>query len=142
MSNMEFAAFAAVIVPLATNTINSVMIAMDEGDEELFASCFTDSGTCTIKLANKTFTGKEELKTLCTSLHNKFKGKRHWEGNVCIRQGEPGVLTNTSYWKALDGGDIISTGIHRDIIECDGETCKIVSREIIHTFTQEQGHIE
>ena len=142
MSSMELASFGSVIVPLATNTLNSIMIAMDEGDAALFASCYTPDGTCTIKLANKTSTGTEALSALCMGLHNKFKGVRHWEGNVCIRQPEPGVLTNTSYWKALSGGEIISTGIHKDVLECDGETCKIKSREIIHTWTKEGGHVD
>ena len=139
---MEFSSFASVIVPLATNCMHSVMIAMDEGDSELFASCFTSEGSCTIKVADKTSTGHDELKQLCASLHSKFQGIRHWEGNVCVRQAGPGVLSNTSYWKALNGGEIVSTGIHKDIIECDGETCKIVAREIIHTWTKEGGHID
>jgi hypothetical protein len=140
---MEFANFAAVIIPLATNTINKVMIAMDSGDSELFSSCFTETGTCTIQIANNTtHTGTAELQKLCKTLSEKFSGVRHWEGNVCLQEGEEGGLTNTSYWKAMNGGEVVSTGIHKDILECDGETCKIIERIIIHTWTKEGGHID
>ena len=138
---MEFANFSSVIIPLATNTINSFLIAMDSGDVELFSSCFTDTGTCTIKIANATSTGTSELQALCKGLHEKFIGVRHWEGNICLRQTKKDALTSTSYWKALDGGEIVSTGIHKDVLECDGESCKIISREIIHTWTKAGGHI-
>ena len=127
-------------IPVATNVLNTVMIAMDSGDAELFSSCFTDSGSCTIQIANKTHTGTEELRQLCMALSQKFRGVRHWEGNVCLQATDEG-LTNTSYWKALDGGEIVSTGIHRDVLECDGKNCKIVSRQIIHTWTKAGGHV-
>ena len=60
-------------IPVATNVLNTVMIAMDSGDAELFSSCFTDSGSCTIQIANKTHTGTEELRQLCMALSPKFE---------------------------------------------------------------------
>ena len=137
---MEFCNFASVIVPLATNAVNQIMIAMDAGNEDAFAGQFTETGTCHVIVMDRTFEGTSELKGLCKTLHTKFKGVRHWEGNVCITQEEDG-LTNTSYWKAMNGGECVSTGMHKDILECDGETCKIISRTIIHFWTKAGGHI-
>lgn len=50
--------------------------------------------------------------------------------------------TNVSYWKAMDGGEIVSTGIHRDrLVLLDGVWI-IRHRVIDHTWTKAGGHRE
>ena len=103
----------------------------------------------------------------------------HWEGNVylesveddvdskCapdvfnVNMTEPGsdvlkaraagvsVMKNTSYWKALRGGECISVGLHRDIFVKpkavkDGDFAEWLcyKREIAHLWTKERGYIE
>ena len=135
-------------IPLATNCINQVMLAMDAGDEESFSNQFTEDGACTVKIMGKTFTGTDSLMELCNTLHTKFKGVRHWEGNVCLTQNEGSVggseWVNRSYWKALNGGEVVSTGLHEDKLVCNADTgaFKIVTRTINHFWTKAGGHIE
>ena len=128
-----------------TNLLNSVMLAMDTGEEFVFSSCFTADGTCDIKLMNQTFSGTEQLAGLCAMLAEKFRDARHWEGNVCITEGEGGRIMNTSYWKAIDGGEIISTGVHRDVLvrhpNIEGQWL-IKNRIIDHTYTKAGGKRE
>jgi len=72
------------------------------------------------------------------------------KGNVCVDvqflEGPDGDkvenVTNTSYWKALDGGQVVSTGIHRDTFRLCGSHYLIASRVIDHTWTKEGGHRE
>ena len=70
---------------------------MDDGDQEAFASCFTEDGRCEVcvifdvviqrpvtsflqvLLTGTVKTGTEELKGLCGFLHDKFRTCRHWE---------------------------------------------------------------
>ena len=50
--------------------------------------------------------------------------------------------TNVSYWKAMDGGEIVSTGIHRDrLVPLDG-VWVIRHRLNDHTWTKAGGHRE
>jgi hypothetical protein len=137
-------------IALVTNTLNTVMIAMDTGDGNLFASCFTEDGACEIPLtkAPNPTQGTEALVALGAELHAKFPKAKHWEGNICIRRanrGEGGVkkdvLRNTSYWKAMEGGEVVSTGEHDDIlINVNGEW-KIEYRIISHLWTKARGFI-
>jgi len=80
---------------------------------------------------------------LCTFLHEKFASCRHWEGNVCVELIGPGKATNVSYWKALDGGEVVSTGTHRDTLkeESPGHW-RVEKRVIEHTWTKAGGHHE
>lgn len=130
------------------NLLNRVMLAMDSGDGETFADCFTADGTCSIKISGAKACGCDELLSLCMDIHAKFCAGptircRHWEGNVCILPAASTAreLKNESYWKALNGGEVVSTGIHRDRIVSIGDEWKILSREIIHTWTKAGGHI-
>ena len=130
------------------NLLNRVMLAMDSGDGETFADCFTADGTCSVKISGAKASGCDELVSLCMNIHSKFCAGptlrcRHWEGNVCIlpATSTEGELTNESYWKALNGGEIVSTGIHRDKIVCIAGEWQILSREIVHTWTKAGGHI-
>ena len=74
---------------------------------------------------------------------------RHWEGNVSLTDSEvDGEVHNTSYWQALSGGEVVSTGIHKDVLvyvypsESSSEAgWKIKSREILHVWTKAGGHV-
>ena len=130
------------------NLLNRVMLAMDTGDAEAFSSCFTPDGTCSVMISGTKSRGIDELADLCLGIHTKFCAGpnlrcRHWEGNVCILRDASSSeeLTNMSYWKALNGGEVISTGIHRDKIVSFGGEWRISSREIVHTWTKAGGHI-
>jgi len=135
------------VIAQCTNTLNKALIAMDLGDGDMFASCFTEDGVCHIAINKNTKTGNAELVALGKALHAKFKHCKHWEGNVCIdASGWPDSTTNASqnastvynrsYWKAMDGGDCVSTGIHCDTLQlqADGQF-KISHRTITHTWT-------
>ena len=53
-----------------------------------------------------------------------------------------GEICNTSYWKALHGGEVFSTGRHFDVFikNKDGNwLCK--ERVIQHVWTKDDGHI-
>ncbi|CAM9267586.1 unnamed protein product [Ectocarpus fasciculatus] len=122
------------------NVLNRVMLAMDAGDGAAFAACYTPDGTCDVIISGSHKTGTSELVGLAVFLHEKFPTCRHWEGNVCVTETEEGV-TNKSYWKAIDGGEIVSTGIHEDILmQIEGKWL-IKSRIIKHTWTKAGGHI-
>ena len=98
----------------------------------------------------------------------RFRTCRHWEGNVCLTAGaEAGTVTNVSYWKAMDGGECVSTGIHRDTLVLNGPAAasggattgatasaisvfagtaderkwRVQSRVISHTWTKAAGHV-
>ena len=82
---MSFVSSNAIVQ--VTNTVNTVMIAMDQGDGALFASQYASDGSCTIEILNKTFNGHSELSNLCMTLHDKFVHCMHWEGNVSVSKG-------------------------------------------------------
>ena len=125
-------------IALIHNCLNSCMVALDEGDSDWFSNCYTNDGTCTITKTGTVKSGKHELKGLCDFLHGKFSHCKHWEGNVCIRGSDDNtVCTNLSYWKSLSGGEIVSTGIHRDVLQKDSDGIwHIKSRIIEHTYSK------
>ena len=133
-------------VACVTNLLNRVLLAMDRGDVATFASCFAAAGRCEVAISGAVAEGHEALAALCKGIHTKFCAGpdmfcRHWEGNICVSEGSAGGLTNTSYWKALNGGEVVSTGIHNDtLVNINGEW-KIAERVITHTWTKANGHI-
>ena len=51
-------------------------------------------------------------------------------------------ISNTSYWKALNGGETVSTGRHLDIFIRKGDRDWLCKKRVIeHTWTKEDGHI-
>ena len=127
------------------NTLNRAMLAMDRGDGNAFAACFHAGARCFVRISSAQAEGPDALAALCRAIHAKFPTCRHWEGNVCVTpdsSGHPDLCTNESYWKALDGGECVSTGLHRDTLRkgADG-TWKIAERAILHTWTKAGGHI-
>ena len=122
------------------NVLNRVMLAMDDGNGAAFAACFTPDGACDVIISGAHKAGPSELSGLGVFLHEKFPTCRHWEANVCVTVTEAGVM-NKSYWKAIDGGEIVSTGIHEDILMKVGGKWLIKARVIRHTWTKAGGHI-
>jgi hypothetical protein len=133
-------------IALIQNLLNHVMIAMDKGDGAAFSSCFTSDGVCDVVLSNAHSVGTAQLEKFCEGIHEKFPTCRHWEGNVAVSpiNGSQGQhATNVSYWKALDGCDIVSMGIHEDTLHrTEAGVWKIASRQIVHTWTAHHGHIK
>ena len=123
-----------------TNTLNRAMLAIDDGNGAAFAGCFTAAGTCDVALTEASAAGAAELGALAEGIHAKFPTCRHWEGNVCVSGDGGRGAANRSYWMALDGGDVVSTGIHVDALEleADGEW-RIARRRILHTWTRAGG---
>ncbi len=134
------------IIVQCTNTINKVMIALDIGNGDLFASCFARDGLITIYINGTRKSGRFEISQLAKSLHEKFKDCKHWEGNISLWPAKDFESTkqvrNLSYWKAMQGGDCISTGIHDDILEQFEGQWMIKARTIYHTWTKAGGPIE
>ena len=124
-----------------TNTLNRAMVAIDDGCGATFASCFTAEGRCEVHLTGAVAEGPAALAALADGLHAKFPGCRHWEGNVVVTDASLATATNRSYWKALEGGDVVSTGIHEDALAVEGGDWKIASRRILHTWTRAGGPV-
>ena len=139
------------IIAQITNTVNRVMVAMDLGDGDRFANCFTEDGKVSVNLASKARGGKlwqeystrSEIAGLGVALHNKFAECQHWEGNVSVWPGsENNTLRNVSYWKSLRGGEVQSTGIHEDVFINVRGNWLIRERKIHYTFSKEMNTID
>lgn len=143
-------------IAAATNTLNRIMIAMDEGDGAAFAACFSQNGVCRVSISNNTVRGTQGLAALCATIKGRFPTAQHWEGNVAIRAATAEeshsisalipvgarVLVNKSYWKAQDGAEVIALGEHRDLlVELHGEFV-VQRREIRHSWTRDRGHLQ
>jgi hypothetical protein len=123
-----------------TNALNEILLCIDGGDAARFAALFTADGVVEVVLTGTVKTGSAELAALCDFLHGKFSGCTHWEGNVVLKAGPGGEVVNTSYWQALDGGEVVSTGRHDDVfVEADG-VWRCRRRVIRHTWTKAGGH--
>jgi len=134
------------IAPI-TNVVHRLMHCMDQSYSKGFANCFTEDGVLEIKIAKSKATGRAEIEKSCEALHNKFCTAplhcRHWEGNIYVETINENTATNLSYWKAISGGEIVSTGIHRDTLvrsQKDGKWL-VKYRIIEHTWTKAGGHI-
>eukprot|EP01006_Ploeotia_vitrea_P009188 TRINITY_DN21595_c0_g2_i1.p1 TRINITY_DN21595_c0_g2~~TRINITY_DN21595_c0_g2_i1.p1 ORF type:complete len:152 (-),score=21.17 TRINITY_DN21595_c0_g2_i1:88-543(-) len=122
-----------------TNVLNKCMLAMDNGDEDEFASCFVEDGMLEIVL---TKTETKDLRNVCKTIKQKFPTAQHWEGNVYVQFQDNEHATNVSYWKAIDGGEIVSQGKHFDkLVKVDG-VWKMQQRKIVHVWTKAAGHIQ
>ena len=133
-----------------TNTLHRVLFAMDSNDHELFASSFTEDGVCEVKKSGLIVKGRSDLKNFCNTIHLKFKPALHIESNVIVNirsENNAARATTKSYWYAILGGDIISTGFHHDELvpssNDDGhETWKLQHRIIEHHWTKSGGFEE
>jgi hypothetical protein len=134
------------IAPI-TNVLHRLMHCMDQGYGKGFAKCFAEDGVLEIKIAKSKSEGREAIAKSCEGIHGKFCSAplrcKHWEGNVYVETVNENTATNLSYWKALSGGEIVSTGIHRDTFvrsQTDGAWL-VKYRMIEHTWTKAGGHV-
>jgi len=126
----------------AMNTLSEYCIALDQGNSKRFAGLFTENGTCEVVKMKSVATGHEELEKLCAGLSARFKGSVHLEANpTLVPTDDPNVCTNESYWQALSGGEVISVGIHVDVLERQLGSGRWLfrSRKIYHTWTKPGG---
>jgi hypothetical protein len=150
------------------NTLNKVMLMMDRGDGEGFADCFAEDGTCEVVLTKTKKKGPSELADLCRFIKSKFPNAQHLEGNITLREvyspaedaGHSSSATasskiaNRSYWFAIDGGLIVSMGVHEDVLvkvvasnssakggKPTAPSWKLSERKIIHTWTKAGGYV-
>lgn len=153
-----------------TNTLHAAMHALDRGDGDLFASLFTDGGTCEVKMAGAVVTGSDKLASFYVSLHEKFATHIHTESNVVLwpvegddkgeadagagdggdvggaddREG-PRRCRNLSYWRSTSiiNGALGATGLHDDLLEqCADGRWRFVHRIIWHTWTEGGGRVD
>ena len=157
------------IIACVTNTLNGAMHAMDSGDDDLFASFFVPEAQLQIKVSGTVRNGRDEIGSIASGVKAKFPTAQHWEGNIFISRphideiklehikasikqlvdahghlSNVPMVANKSYWKAVDGGDVIAQGEHNDILvqmEENGPWL-IVLREIAHTWTKTGGYLD
>eukprot|EP00004_Rigifila_ramosa_P004131 TRINITY_DN1453_c0_g1_i1.p1 TRINITY_DN1453_c0_g1~~TRINITY_DN1453_c0_g1_i1.p1 ORF type:complete len:128 (-),score=24.29 TRINITY_DN1453_c0_g1_i1:158-541(-) len=99
-----------------SNLISRFFLHLDSEDFEQFSGLFVPTGTCTVSLMSKTFTGHQELQEFARGIRQRFPNSSHWEANVAIDVDEAaGRAQNTSYWKAVDGAETVSYGKHDDV---------------------------
>ncbi len=125
----------------AINTINEYMIALDRGDTSRFAALFTREGRCVIHKTGYVAVGPADLAAFCASTSARFRGAMHLESNPTLRAtADPGICTNESYWQALLDGELMSVGLHSDVLERQptGEWL-FKERVIYHTWSKAGG---
>jgi len=140
------------IIASVTNTLNSVMIAMDSDDDgSNFAAHFTDDASIEVVLTGKTFRGAGEIAGFARFVHAKYPTAKHWEGNIALSswasESVPQSVRNKSYWQALEGGSSVSMGLHDDFLVAEKDLAgtwfwKIQKRLIVHTWTKDKGDIQ
>ena len=132
----------------AINTIHDFLLCLDRGDHERFATLFTEEpeeGTCELVKFGAVARGQAELKDLCRTVHDNFKGCLHFEHTPVLRtcpSGRSDTIHSESYWSAVRGGQIISTGLHKDKLErrhSDGQWL-FRERRIFHHWTLAGGY--
>ena len=125
-----------------TNLLHLSLQHMDNNDPSAFAALFIADGVVDITKLGIRKQGTEALSGLCSGLAAKFARHQHWEGNVVI-QGSDSGATNTSYWKAIFEGRIVSLGRHEDtFVKADGGGWKFSERKIIHAWNEAKGYFD
>jgi hypothetical protein len=166
---MVYDQITAFAIAGVTNALNGVMLAMDEGDDEKFASFFVPEAKLTISISGAVKQGREEIGAIASGVKAKFPTAQHYESNIFVSKphfddveldhvknavkklldehqhlSKVPLVCSKSYWKALDGGDVIAQGEHHDILvqwEKEGPWL-IVTRVIQHTWTKQAGFLE
>jgi len=104
-----------------TNLIHNYFQYIDFNNPCKFAyELFSSSPTFSFPYRKIHLYSREDLEKLCKSLHEKFPTTTHWEGNIVIENTSTKEIksaTNSSYWKAIREGVIISNGFHFDKFE-------------------------
>jgi ketosteroid isomerase-like protein len=106
--------------------------AIDSGDADGWAACFTPDGT--FSSASGNFAGTQQLADFARAFASRLKA-RHWTNNLVI-DGSGGEATGTCYLMLLrlvgEGQPpaILTTGIYRDAIVRHGGAWKFAARNV------------
>eukprot|EP00928_Gymnodinium_smaydae_P033560 TRINITY_DN24007_c0_g1_i1.p1 TRINITY_DN24007_c0_g1~~TRINITY_DN24007_c0_g1_i1.p1 ORF type:complete len:206 (+),score=35.88 TRINITY_DN24007_c0_g1_i1:64-681(+) len=122
------------------NTLHVSMRCLDDGNSSLFAALFAEDGRCVIKKTGAEVVGRSALEQLCANLHARFRPALHIESNIVLTALPDGTVANSSYWYALLGGEVISTGRHYDVLVPAGNSKKpwlLKHRTIEHVWTKQ-----
>mmetsp|Transcript_6059 Transcript_6059/g.9152 ORF Transcript_6059/g.9152 Transcript_6059/m.9152 type:complete len:173 (+) Transcript_6059:50-568(+) len=127
------------------NIMHEFMWCIDKNEPERFADLFTDTGTVLIAKTGTSVTGRDNLMELCSGLHQRFAPALHFESNIVLDISCDSSASNKSYWYAVLGGDIISTGFHYDqfatTTDINGNLVwKFNHRIVEHHWTKSGGH--
>jgi 3-phenylpropionate/cinnamic acid dioxygenase small subunit len=107
--------------------------AIDSGNGDAWAACFTPTGTFTSGTGS--FAGTEQLAPFAVSFAARVKG-RHWTNNLVVEAAEGGA-SGTCYLMLLRLGNaekptgIMTTAIYKDRLNKDGGAWKFASREVV-----------
>ncbi len=106
--------------------------AIDSGDADGWAACFTADGTFTSG-ASGSFAGREQLTTFAQGFASRLKA-RHWTNNLIIEADGEGA-TGTCYLMLLrlqegSPASVLTTGIYRDSLLRDAGAWKFTSRSV------------
>ena len=105
--------------------------AIDSGQGETWASCFTPEGT--FSSASGNFAGREQLAGFATAFAQRMKA-RHWTNNLVVTSSEDGAH-GTCYLMLLrlnpEGpASILTTAIYRDTLAKTDEGWRFSSRSV------------
>eukprot|EP00164_Ancoracysta_twista_P004066 GFYU01005457.1.p2 GENE.GFYU01005457.1~~GFYU01005457.1.p2 ORF type:complete len:145 (-),score=34.92 GFYU01005457.1:1123-1557(-) len=129
----------------AQNTVHLFFHQLDDNCPEEFADLFVEDGQgLELSTYGKTYKTKAELCEFVKFIKSKYPNAQHWEGNLVLGfMIENGVtfVNSVSYWKCIDGGEIVSQGKHEDLLRImpDGQA-KFISRKVTHDWTKAAGH--
>jgi hypothetical protein len=136
-----------------TNCLNVFMHCLDTGDVSKFEKLFTPDARVSIPKVGAELQGPTSIGTVCKNVHAAFGPlTMHLEFNPVItlheNQDDEHILQrvrNRSYWQAVQGGEIVSSGVHEDVLvlrtnlDEDEQTWRFESRIILHHFTASDG---
>lgn len=137
------------------NVLHTFMHCLDSGDADTFVKLFVEDAVVNIQKTHATVEGQDGLKGLCRAIHSMFGPvTMHFEYNCVLRpivhRSDSSKIiqkvNNRSYWQAIKGADVVSAGVHEDIlvlVRGNGEFEKpkwlFQSRDIFHHFTEADG---
>lgn len=128
-----------------TNLIHKYFQCIDFEEPEKFADLFGKDAIFSFPFRKLKIEGRDNFVGLCKNLHSKFPTATHWEGNVVIENHSTDQIkraSNTSYWKAIRDGVIISLGFHFDKFECRDGKWVFVERIVELKWSLETGNIK
>eukprot|EP01119_Soliformovum_irregulare_P022225 TRINITY_DN7561_c0_g1_i1.p1 TRINITY_DN7561_c0_g1~~TRINITY_DN7561_c0_g1_i1.p1 ORF type:complete len:147 (+),score=15.32 TRINITY_DN7561_c0_g1_i1:1-441(+) len=132
-----------------TNLIHRFFQCLDNGDSEGFVELLVDEFVLEVPHRKFSGTGKDTMRLWVQNVHNRFSTALHWEGNVVIEPSDEFVqetkyerfAKNTSYWKAQNGGEVVSMGRHHDQFVHTSNGWKFYKRITTFQWTKEEGFI-
>ena len=124
-------------IALVQNLLNAATIALDQGDAQRYASCFSPNGSLYLEATKEYRRGHEELINWVDTAQEKRGNRQHWLGNICVEVGSEGTLSSESYWQAWDQGECVSSGVCRDVVVRDQSGCWMLdSRTIVNSWAK------